>query len=34
MNTKDELAKAYDPKPVEDKWGKFWLDEGLFVADP
>lgn len=34
MNTKDELAKAYDPKPVEEKWGKFWLDEGLFVADP
>ncbi len=34
MITKDELAKAYDPKPVEEKWGKFWLDEGLFVADP
>ena len=34
MNGKDELAKAYDPKPVEEKWGKFWLDEGLFTADP
>jgi valyl-tRNA synthetase len=34
MNTKDELAKAYDPKPVEEKWGRFWLDEGLFIADP
>ncbi len=34
MNTKDELAKAYDPKPVEEKWGAFWLDEGLFTADP
>ena len=34
MNTKDELAKAYDPKPVEEKWGQFWLDEGLFVGDP
>jgi len=33
MTTKDELAKAYDPKPVEEKWGKFWLDEGLFRAD-
>ncbi len=33
MNTKDELAKAYDPKPVEEKWGQFWLDEGLFTAD-
>jgi len=34
MIPKDELAKAYDPKPVEEKWGKFWLDEGLFIADP
>ncbi len=34
MMPKDELSKAYDPKPVEEKWGKFWLDEGLFVADP
>jgi len=34
MTPKDELAKAYDPKPVEEKWGKFWLDEGLFTADP
>jgi valyl-tRNA synthetase len=34
MIPKDDLAKAYDPKPVEEKWGKFWLDEGLFTADP
>jgi len=34
MIPKDELAKAYDPKPVEEKWGRFWLDEGLFVGDP
>jgi valyl-tRNA synthetase len=34
MTTKDELAKAYDPRPVEEKWGKLWLDEGLFTADP
>ncbi|HOW85952.1 MAG TPA: valine--tRNA ligase [Candidatus Aminicenantes bacterium] len=33
MSTKEELAKAYDPKPVEEKWGKFWIDEGLYVAD-
>ncbi|MGZ7066305.1 MAG: class I tRNA ligase family protein, partial [Candidatus Aminicenantales bacterium] len=33
MNDKSQLDKAYDPKPVEEKWGKFWLDEGLFVAD-
>ena len=34
MSTIKELAKAYDPKPVEEKWGAFWLDEGLFTADP
>jgi valyl-tRNA synthetase len=34
MINKEELAKAYDHKPVEEKWGAFWLDEGLFVADP
>ncbi|MGA2531963.1 MAG: valine--tRNA ligase [Candidatus Aminicenantales bacterium] len=33
MNDKSQLDKTYDPKPVEEKWGKFWLDEGLFVAD-
>ncbi|MEN6561736.1 MAG: valine--tRNA ligase [Acidobacteriota bacterium] len=33
MSAKDELAKAYDPKPVEERWGKFWIDEGLYVAD-
>jgi valyl-tRNA synthetase len=33
MNT-SELAKAYDPKPVEEKWGRFWLEEGLFAGDP
>jgi valyl-tRNA synthetase len=33
MNDKTQLEKIYDPKPVEEKWSKFWLDEGLFVAD-
>jgi valyl-tRNA synthetase len=33
MNDRTELEKAYNPKPVEGKWTKFWLDEGLFVAD-
>ncbi|UCC41875.1 MAG: valine--tRNA ligase [Candidatus Aminicenantes bacterium] len=28
---KQILEKAYDPKPVEEKWLKFWLEEGLFV---
>ncbi|MFP4081228.1 MAG: valine--tRNA ligase [Candidatus Aminicenantes bacterium] len=27
------LEKAYDPKPVEGKWSKFWIDQGLFVAE-
>jgi valyl-tRNA synthetase len=34
MNDKRQLEKTYDPKPVEDRWTKFWLDQGLFVADP
>jgi len=33
MNDKTQLEKIYDPKPVEERWSKFWLDEGLFVAD-
>lgn len=28
-----ELPKNYDPKPIEDKWYKWWLDSGLFEAD-
>lgn len=28
---KQILEKTYDPKPVEEKWYRFWLDEGLFV---
>jgi valyl-tRNA synthetase len=31
MMRKQILEKAYDPKPVEEKWLKFWIDEGLFV---
>lgn len=33
MRERKLLDKAYDPKPVEARWGKFWLDEKLFVAD-
>jgi len=29
-----ELAKAYEPKPVESKWYQTWLDQQLFTADP
>jgi valyl-tRNA synthetase len=33
MNDKRQLEKTYDPKPVEEKWVRFWQDERLFVAD-
>jgi len=33
MKTSHILEKAYNPKPVEEKWNKVWIDEGLFVAD-
>ncbi len=31
MKKKHILEKVYDPKPVEDKWSKFWIDKDLFV---
>ncbi|MCR4395278.1 MAG: valine--tRNA ligase [Candidatus Saccharicenans sp.] len=33
MRQKKLLEKVYDPKPVEARWSKFWLEEKLFVAD-
>ncbi|MGB8951858.1 MAG: valine--tRNA ligase [Candidatus Aminicenantales bacterium] len=33
MKKKLLLDKAFDPKPVEEKWRKFWIEEGVFVAD-
>ncbi|HTY13770.1 MAG TPA: valine--tRNA ligase [Candidatus Omnitrophota bacterium] len=30
----EELAKAYDPSNVEQKWYKFWEENGLFKPDP
>ncbi len=30
---KENLPKTYDPKPIEDKWYQFWLDEGLFESE-
>jgi valyl-tRNA synthetase len=27
------LNKVYEPKQVEDKWYKFWMDHHLFHAD-
>ena len=29
-----ELAKAYEPQPVESKWYQHWLDQQFFTADP
>src|SRR5512134_804622 len=29
-----ELAKAYEPQPVESKWYQYWLDQDFFTADP
>src|SRR5665213_532670 len=29
-----EIPKAYEPRAVEEKWYKFWLDQNCFTADP
>ena len=29
-----ELAKAYEPQPVESKWYRYWLDQKFFEAEP
>src|SRR5215475_2086910 len=29
-----ELAKAYEPQPVESKWYQYWIEQKLFLADP
>ena len=29
-----ELAKTYDPKSVEDKWYKYWLEQDFFHSEP
>jgi valyl-tRNA synthetase len=29
-----EFPKAYDPSKTEDKWYKYWLDNGLFHSEP
>jgi len=33
MKEKLILEKAYNPKPVEEKWAKFWIDKGLFTPE-
>jgi valyl-tRNA synthetase len=32
MKNKAILEKVYDPKPVEERWYKFWMEAGLFVG--
>jgi valyl-tRNA synthetase len=27
------LDKSYDPKPVEERWSRFWIEEGLFTPE-
>jgi len=29
-----EISKAYEPQAVEAKWYQFWLEKGLFAANP
>jgi valyl-tRNA synthetase len=29
-----EIPKAYEPRAVEEKWYKFWLDRNCFTANP
>ncbi len=29
-----EIPKAYDPSKTEDKWYKYWLDNGFFHSEP
>jgi len=33
MRKKQILEKVYNPKPVEEKWSRFWIEESLFVAE-
>lgn len=33
MRKRHILEKAYDPRPVEEKWSEFWIREGLFTAE-
>jgi len=31
---RQELAKAYDPRAIEERWGHWWVERALFRADP
>ena len=32
--TPREIAKAYDPRQIEPRWARAWVEQGLFRADP
>ena len=34
MSERNILDKSYDPKPVEEKWANFWIDNKLFTPEP
>ena len=31
---RQELAKTYDPRAIEERWSNWWVERNLFVADP
>ena len=33
MRKDTHFEKTYDPKPVEEKWSTYWIDEGLFIPE-
>ena len=30
IQSQNEMAKAYDPSQVEDKWYAYWMEKGYF----
>ncbi|MDR0652307.1 MAG: valine--tRNA ligase [Synergistaceae bacterium] len=30
----EDMAKGYEPGPIEDKWYAKWMEDGIFKADP
>jgi len=33
MSTETRLGKSYDPKPVEEKWARFWMEQRTFTPE-
>ncbi len=34
MSSQDTLPKSYEPSQVEERWYRYWEEQGLFTADP